>query len=150
MTAVPASLGPLAAPPISRTTLALFAGASGDHNPVHIDIDAAKAAGFADVFAPGMLSMAYLGRLFTITFGPGRLKQFRVRFTAVTPLHAEPMAAARLVEIRPDQKEATAVYDTTISLADGTVTLIGQAEVAIGSRTPSDPEILTAAPRGRA
>ena len=25
--------------PISRTTLALFAGASGDHNPIHIDLD---------------------------------------------------------------------------------------------------------------
>ena len=29
-------------PSISRTTLALFAGASGDHNPMHIDIDFAK------------------------------------------------------------------------------------------------------------
>ena len=31
--------------PISRTTLALYGGASGDHNPMHIDIDYAKAAG---------------------------------------------------------------------------------------------------------
>ena len=29
-------------PPISRTTLALFAGASGDHNPIHIDLDFAR------------------------------------------------------------------------------------------------------------
>ena len=28
--------------PISRTTLALFAGASGDHNPIHIDTDFVK------------------------------------------------------------------------------------------------------------
>jgi acyl dehydratase len=32
-------------PPLSRATLALFAGASADHNPVHIDIDAAREAG---------------------------------------------------------------------------------------------------------
>ncbi len=31
---------PLTVAPITRTTLALFAGASGDHNPIHIDIDA--------------------------------------------------------------------------------------------------------------
>ena len=31
--------------PISRTDLALYAGASGDHNPVHIDLDFAKEAG---------------------------------------------------------------------------------------------------------
>ena len=29
-------------PPISRTTLALYAGASGDHNPIHIDLDFAR------------------------------------------------------------------------------------------------------------
>ena len=47
--------------PINRTTLALFAGASNDHNPMHIDIDFAKKSGFDDVFAHGMLVMAYLG-----------------------------------------------------------------------------------------
>ena len=52
-------------PPISRTTLALFAGASGDHNPIHIDIDFAHGAGMKDVFAHGMLSMAYLCLLYT-------------------------------------------------------------------------------------
>jgi acyl dehydratase len=52
-------------PPISRATLALFAGASGDHNPIHIDLDVARSAGLDDVFAHGMLSMAYLGRLLT-------------------------------------------------------------------------------------
>ena len=45
--------------------LALFAGASGDHNPIHIDIDFARKAGMPDVFAHGMLSMAWLGRLLT-------------------------------------------------------------------------------------
>lgn len=38
-------------PPISRHTLALYCGASGDHNPIHVDIDFARAAGFPDVFA---------------------------------------------------------------------------------------------------
>ena len=51
----------LAIEPISRTTLALFAGASGDHHPVHIDLDHARSTGNQDVFAHGMLTMAYLG-----------------------------------------------------------------------------------------
>ncbi len=42
--------------PVDRTTLALFAGASGDHNPIHIDIDFARRAGMPDVFAHGMLA----------------------------------------------------------------------------------------------
>ena len=55
------ALPPLSLPPLTRTTLALYAGASGDHNPMHIDIDFARAAGMPDVFAHGMLSMAWLG-----------------------------------------------------------------------------------------
>ena len=36
--------------PISRYTLALYCGASGDHNPIHVDSDFAKGAGMPDVF----------------------------------------------------------------------------------------------------
>ena len=44
------SLPPLVTEPISRQTLALYAGASGDHNPMHIDSDFAKQSGMDDVF----------------------------------------------------------------------------------------------------
>ena len=47
------TLPELQLPPVDRTTLALFAGASGDHNPMHIDIDVARRAGAPDVFAHG-------------------------------------------------------------------------------------------------
>src|SRR5262249_17525154 len=55
----------LTLPAINRTTLALYAGASGDHNPIHIDIDFARKARMPDVFAHGMLSAAYVARLLT-------------------------------------------------------------------------------------
>jgi len=97
-------LPPLALPPISRTTLALYAGASGDHNPMHIDIDAARAAGHPDVFAHGMLSMAYLGRALTGWFPPSAIRAFAVRFVAVTPVHGArpaPGPSPRSPEIPP-------------------------------------------------
>ncbi len=79
-------LPPLTLAPVDRTTLALFAGASGDHNPVHIDIDFARRAGMPDVFAQGMLSMAWLGRLIT-NWAPQRsLRKFSVRFLGLTHL----------------------------------------------------------------
>jgi len=58
-------LPPLQLPPVDRTTLALFAGASGDHNPIHIDLDVARRSGMPDVFAQGMLGMAWVGRVVT-------------------------------------------------------------------------------------
>ena len=67
-------LPPLQLPAVDRTLLALFAGASGDHNPIHIDIDVARRAGMPDVFAQGMLGMAWLARLLTqslILWWPG-------------------------------------------------------------------------------
>ena len=86
--------------PISRTTPALFAGASGDHNPIHIDIDVARSAGLDDVFAHGMLSMAYLGRLLTDVVPQERIRSYSVRFVAITPVHARPTCtgAVRSVE----------------------------------------------------
>ncbi len=120
-------LPPLEINPISRTTLALFAGASGDHNPMHIDIDVAKSAGLDDVFAHGMLSMAYLGRLLTDWVDPQAIRSYRVRFAAITPLHGKPTATGRVVAI----ENGLATLELTVTLADGTVTLTGDAVVAL-------------------
>jgi acyl dehydratase len=80
------ALPELSLPAIDRTMLALFAGASGDYNPVHIDLDAARAAGIPDVFAQGMLGMAWLGRLLTGWAPQSRLRKFSVRFVGVAQL----------------------------------------------------------------
>jgi acyl dehydratase len=115
--------------PISRTALALFAGASGDVNPFHIDLDVARSAGLDDVFAHGMLSMAYLGRLLTDWMPQSRLRSWRVRFSAVTPVHAEPVCTGAVTAV----DDGTASIDIAVRLADGTVTLSGTAVVDVTS-----------------
>lgn len=129
--AVGDDLPPLAIPPISRTTLALFAGASGDTNPIHIDLDVARSAGLDDVFAHGMLSMAYLARLLTDLVGPDRVRSYSVRFAAITPVHGEPTCSARVAAIDEVDGERRASLELTVSLADGTVSLTGDAVVAL-------------------
>jgi acyl dehydratase len=124
-------LPPLEINPISRTTLALFAGASGDHNPMHIDIDVAKSAGLDDVFAHGMLSMAYLGRLLTDWVDPQAIRSYRVRFAAITPLHGKPTATGTVTAIEEVDGERHATLSLTVTLDDGTVTLIGDAVIAV-------------------
>jgi acyl dehydratase len=120
-------LPPLAVDPISRTTLALFAGASGDHNPIHIDLDVARSVGLDDVFAHGMLSMAYLGRLLTDRFPQERIRSYRVRFAAITPVHAQPTCTGRVIAVDGDE----ATVELAVTLADGTTTLTGDATVAL-------------------
>lgn len=62
--------------PIGRATLALFARASNDHIPLHIDSDFAKSAGMPDVLAPGVLPLA-VAQLLTRWLPPDRLRSMR-------------------------------------------------------------------------
>src|SRR5262245_10071138 len=120
-----ALLPPLQLAPISRTTLALFAGASGDNNPIHIDVDVARAAGFDDVFAHGMLSMAYLGRYLTDLVSQERILTFRVRFASITPVHGTPTCSGSVRSVQGVDGGRLATLDLQVALADGTVTLVG-------------------------
>jgi acyl dehydratase len=120
-------LPPLALEPISRTTLALFAGASGDHNPIHIDLDVARSAGLDDVFAHGMLSMAYLGRFLTNAVPQHRIKSVTTRFLAITPVHGQPTVTGAVSSIEDD----LATVDIAVALADGTKTLEGTALITL-------------------
>ncbi len=68
---------------LSRTQLVMYAGASGDYNPVHSDeVFATKVAGYPTVFAHGMLSMGATGRMLTNWVGDGRLTKYGVRFVS--------------------------------------------------------------------
>ena len=91
-------LPPLELPPVDRTTLALFAGASGDHNPIHVDIDVARRSGMPDVFAQGMLGMAWLGRLVTGWAPQSQLRRFDARFQGITHLGNAMRCTGRVIE----------------------------------------------------
>jgi acyl dehydratase len=77
-----------AAPEVSqdlgRTDLVMYAGASGDFNPMHHDEVAAQAAGLPSVFGHGMFTMGLLGKAITDYVGVGNLRLYRVRFTKQT------------------------------------------------------------------
>ncbi|MEL0277578.1 MAG: MaoC family dehydratase, partial [Deltaproteobacteria bacterium] len=70
--------------PLTRHALALYCGASGDHNPIHVDLDYAKEAGLDDVIAHGMLSMGYLGKMLTNWIPQKQIRSYQARFTAMT------------------------------------------------------------------
>ena len=116
---------------ISRTTLALFAGASGDHNPMHIDIDFAKKAGIDDVFAHGMLSVAYLGRLLTGWVEQPAIKSLDVRFTSITQLYAE-ITCSGVVERKFEQDDEKLIEVSLAAIDQKNDTkIIGQAVIQL-------------------
>lgn len=124
-------------PPVSRLALALYCGASGDHNPIHVDSDFAKSAGVLDVFAHGMLSMAWLGRLLTDWVPQTAVREFSVRFAAITHLHERITCTGRIDEKferqgqRGEQRERCVRVTLTTMNQDGQIKLSGEAVLAL-------------------
>jgi acyl dehydratase len=121
----------LTLPPVDRGTLALFAGASGDHNLAHIDIDFARKAGMPDVFAHGMLGMAWLGRLLTRWAPQQRLRRFGVRFQGITHLGNAITCTGKVVEIVECNGERCAKVEIASANQYGQIKILGDALIAL-------------------
>jgi acyl dehydratase len=50
---------------VGREKIREYAYAVGESNPLYLDVDAARAAGYADVVAPPMFAVVYAGRAIT-------------------------------------------------------------------------------------
>jgi acyl dehydratase len=112
--------------PVTAIDLALFAAASGDHNPLHLDIETARAAGFDKPVVHGMLTMACAGRLLSHHFGAGSVRALQTRFTGVAKLGDTIVLGATLTAA--DAGEAH--YTLHAHTVTGTELMTGQARVS--------------------
>jgi acyl dehydratase len=67
--------------PITRITIARYAGAGGDFNPVHCDEQFAHAVGMPSVFSHGLLGAGALAQYLARWVGLANVRRFGVRFT---------------------------------------------------------------------
>ena len=118
-------------PAINRHRLALYCGASGDHNPIHVDVDFARSAGMPDVIAHGMLSMAWLGRLLTQWVPQSQLREYSVRFAAITQVGERITCAGEVTEKFERDGQACARLTLTTTNEQGQVKLAGDAVIAL-------------------
>ena len=88
---------------LTRTQLVMYAGTSGDYNPLHTDdVYTREVAGYPGVFSHGMLTMGLTGKMLTNYVGDGRLKKFGVRFTNQVWPGDTLTSSAKVVEIRTE------------------------------------------------
>jgi acyl dehydratase len=80
----PGDAGPPVTRVLTRTDLVMYAGASGDFNPMHHDEIAAQQAGLPSVFGHGMFTAGLLATAITDYVGVGNLASYKVRFTKQT------------------------------------------------------------------
>lgn len=116
---------------VSRLTLALYAGASGDHNPIHVDIDAARSAGLDDVIAHGMLSMAYMARLVTAYAPPTAVRSLHARFAAMTYVGDRLTCRGKVTQIFEVAGEQRALLALEVVDHNGERKLTGEAVIAL-------------------
>ncbi|MEY2406874.1 MAG: hypothetical protein QOJ67_1106 [Acidimicrobiaceae bacterium] len=125
---------PVVSHELTRTDLVMYAGASGDFNPMHHDEVKAKEAGLPSVFGHGMFSMGLLGRAITDYVGIGNLKHFKVRFTKQT-WPGEVLTSKIVVTAkRKDDDETLVDLDVQLSNEAGEVKVAGEASAALPSR----------------
>ncbi len=124
-------LRPLSLPPITRQALAVYCGASGDHNPIHVDIDFARESGLDDVIAHGMLVMAYMGRMLTQWVPQSAVRQFDTRFLAMTRVGDRITASGRVAEKYTDGDKRYVRVEIVASDQTGEAKTSGSAVIAL-------------------
>ena len=122
---------PLTKEAITKEQLKEYGPAAGDPNPIHLDDEFAKMAGYPGVFAHGMLSMSFLGQFLVDRFGLENIKRFKVRFSKIT-WPGEIITCTGKVMIKKEEgKEKLLDLQLTTKNEKGEKKIIGDATVRV-------------------
>jgi 3-hydroxybutyryl-CoA dehydratase len=118
---------------ITEADILLFAGVSGDTNPVHIDAEAAARTPFKERIAHGMLSASLISTVLgTRLPGPGTIYLAQnLKFRAPVRIGATVTATAEITALDAEKKRAT--LKTTCTVESKPV-IEGEAVVMVPSR----------------
>ena len=117
---------------LKRTQLVMYAGTSGDYNPLHTDdYYTREVAGYPGVFAHGMLTMGITGKLLTDWVGDGRLTKYGVRFVNQVWPGDTLTGTAEVTDIRADGDDHLVDLTITTTNQDGTAVLTGTATARV-------------------
>jgi acyl dehydratase len=119
---------------LSRTQIVMYAGASGDYNPLHSDERyTTEIAGFPSVFAHGMLSMGATGRVITDWFGAQNVRSYGVRFVNQVWPGDKLEATVAVTELREAEGQKLADLSVTTINQDGAPVVTGTATVLLSN-----------------
>ena len=113
---------------LSRTQIVMYAGASGDYNPLHSDdLYTREVAGYPGVFAHGMLTMGMTGRALTDWVGDGRLTRYGVRFVRQVWPGDSLTATVRVEAVREEDGMKLADFSVSTRNQNGEEVVVGTA-----------------------
>jgi acyl dehydratase len=118
--------------PIQRVNLVMYAGASGDFNPIHWNERFATSVGLPDVIAHGMFTMAQAGRVLTDWAGdPGAVEEYGVRFTRPVVVPDDGTGATLEVTAKVAAKLADNRVQVDLSARSGGETVLARARAVV-------------------
>jgi 3-hydroxybutyryl-CoA dehydratase len=118
---------------VTEADIVMFAGVSGDTNPVHLDEEFAKGTMFKTRIAHGMLSAGFISTVLgTKLPGPGAIYLSQnLKFKAPVKIGDTVIATCTVTELVPEKKRA--VLSTVCKVGD-TVVIEGEATVMVPAR----------------
>ncbi|HSN05836.1 MAG TPA: MaoC family dehydratase [Candidatus Angelobacter sp.] len=117
---------------LQRVNLVMYAGASGDFNPIHWNERFARSVGLPDVIAHGMLTMATAGRVVTDWTGdPAAVVEYGVRFTRPVVVHDDDEGARVDVTAVVAEKREDKVVRVDITAVFAGSTVLGKAQALV-------------------
>ena len=118
---------------ITDADIVLFAGVSGDTNPVHLDQTFAEKTPFKTRIAHGMLSAGFISTVFgTKLPGPGSIYMSQsLRFKAPVKIGDTVVATCTVTEIIAEKRRA--MFSTICKVGD-TIVIEGEAMIMVPSR----------------
>jgi len=126
-----AEIEPLVKGPITKEQLKEYGPAAGDPNPIHLDDEFAKMAGYPGVFAHGMLSMGFLGQFLVDRFGLENIKKFKVRFAKITWPGEVITCMGKVIRKRVQNGEKLVDLELTTQNEKGENKILGEATVRV-------------------
>lgn len=124
---------------VTEADVVLYAGITGDVNPVHIDHEAARRSIFEGPVAHGMLSAGFISTVLgTRLPGPGTIYLSQsLRFVAPVRIGDTVTARVEVTELRPEKRRA--VLRTECRNQDGGTVLTGEAVVLVPESAEAKP-----------
>jgi len=119
---------------LTRTDLVVYAGASGDFNPMHHDEIQAQAAGMPSVFGHGMFSAGMLATALTDFVGIGNLRRYQVRFAKQTWPGDELTTRITVTDTRKEDGDHLVDLDCALLNGKGEAVVTGEATAALPAR----------------
>lgn len=100
---------------VTREDVRAYAAASGDRNPLHLDDDVARSAGFDGVIAHGMFTMGHLATAIAGWIGDGAVvRRIRVQFRSPVAMGETIVAHARVRSVDADARRVTLDVEVAI------------------------------------